>query len=214
MSVQFEGYLMKFDTQNKLGTLGGFVGRLAAERNKTIIAFCLVTVMGLMWVRVLTGRKTTTSARAEFGQMQTATAVQSEPPRSRLVYIELPNVKGRNDMLVRDFFTVNQWETFIANRGGGDTLGKEVSMKVGTAGQEHFDKETILQVAKLLTLTVIEVGERPQAFINDTLLTVGEKLLVAHEGTSYEFTITGIHGNEVLLNCQGVNIEIKLLQPD
>lgn len=190
-----------------------FVNRLAAEKKKTIIALCLVTVMGLMWVRVLTGRKTTTAAQGDIGWKKTAMAVQSVT-KPKLVFMELPDVEGRNDVLVRDFFSVNQWEAFIRNNNGEESFGKEVSMTVGNTSEQQFDRETILQVAKLLKLTVIELGERPHAFINDTLLSIGEILLVEYEDTSYEFTLVTIKGNEVLLTCQGVNIEMKLLHPE
>ena len=205
---------MKLDTQNNMSGLGRLISQMSVEKNKTMIAFSLVAVMGLLWVRVLTGGKNTKGARAKLGQMQTAMAVQTEPPRPKLVYVELPNVKGRNDVLIRDFFALSEWKAYIENNGGGDPFGKKVSMTGGTAGQGHFDRDAILKVAQSLRLTVIEVGERPHAFINDKLLTIGEKLLVEDEGILYEFKIANIQGNKVLLTCQGVDIEIKLLQPD
>jgi hypothetical protein len=204
---------MRYSNQDNPNGLGRFVSQLAAEKNKAIVAFCLISVMGFMWVKVLTGRKNTADAQIDFIQGQTATAAQSKL-YPNLAFIELPNVEGRNDVLVRDFFAMNQWETFIAKNPQGYSSGEDVSMTVGNAGEKHVDKETILQVAKLLKLTVIELGERPHAFINDVLLSKGDKLQVKHKDTSYEFTIVNISGNEVLLTCQGVSIEIKLLQLD
>jgi hypothetical protein len=205
---------MRHNTQNNnVSGMGRFVNQLAAERSKTIVGICLVVVMALMWVRVLTGRKAPASVKADIGPGQTATAVQSEP-RTRLVFVELPGIEGRNDVLVRDFFSVNRWEALARSEKRGGSFGGEVSMIVGNGGEEYLNRETILQAAKLLRLAVIELGERPHAFINDTLLSVGEKLLVVHEGTSYEFTVVAINGNEVLLTCQGVNIEMKLLQQE
>jgi hypothetical protein len=198
--------------ENNINGLKRVLNRLAAERNKTIVGLCLVIVMGVMWIRVLTGRKTPANALADLGPEQTAVTVQTEP-RKKLVFVELPNIEGRNDVLVRNFFSAKQWEVFVRNEDGRSSFGKEVSMVVGNNSEEYLNRETILQVAKLLRLAVIELGERPQAFINDTLLSVGEKLLVEYEGNSYEFTVVAIDGNEVLLTCQGVEIEMKLLQP-
>jgi len=203
---------MRHSTENNLNGLSRFLNRLAAERNKTIVGICLVIVMGVMWVRVLTGKKTPANALADFEPEQTAVAVQSGP-RKKLVFVELPNIDGRNDVLVRDFFSAKQWEVFVRNEDGRNSFGEEVSMTVGSDSEEYLNRETVLQVAKLLKLAVIELGERPQAFINDTLLSVGEKLLVEQEDNSYEFTVVAIDGNEVLLTCQGVDIEMKLLQP-
>jgi hypothetical protein len=203
---------MMHNTQNNVNGLRILLNRLAAERNKTIVGICLVIVMGVMWVRVLTGKKTPADAQAEFKIEQTVAAVQSEP-RRKLVFVEPPNIKGRNDVLVRDFFSAKQWEVFVRNEDGKNSFGEKVSMTVGSDSQEYLNRETILQVAKLLRLAVIELGERPQAFINDTLLSKGEKLLVEHDGASYEFTVVAIDGNEVLLTCQGIDIEIELLQP-
>ncbi len=204
---------MRYSNQDNPDSLGRFVSQLAAEKNKAIAAFCLIAIMGFMWVRVLTGRKNTAEAQIDFTQEQTTMAGQSKL-YPNLAFIEMPNVKGRHDILIRDFFSIDQWETFIANNPKGYSSGGNVSMTVGNVGEKHIDKETVLQVAKLLKLTVIELGESPHAFINDVLLSKGEKLQVKHEDTSYEFTIVSINGNEVLLTCQGVGIEIKLLQPE
>jgi hypothetical protein len=203
---------MRPGNENNIDGLKRVLNQLAAERNKTIVGLCLVTVMGVMWIRVLTGKKTPANALADLGPEQTAMTVQAEP-RKKLVFVELPNIEGRNDVFVRDFFSAKQWEVFVRNEDGRSSFGEEVSMTVGSNSEEYLNRETILQVAKLLRLAVIELGERPQAFINDTLLSIGEKLLVEYEGNSYEFTVIAIDGNEVLLTCQGVEIEMKLLQP-
>jgi hypothetical protein len=202
---------MKYGDQNNPNGLSRLIGYLAAEKNKAIAAFCLISIMGFMWIRVLTGNKNTAEAQFDFTQEQTMMANQSQL-NSNIDFIEIPSVKGRHNILIRDFFSKDQWETFIANNPGGYSSGGNVSMTVGDVGEKHVDKETILLVAKLLKLTVIELGEPPHAFINDVLLSEGEKLQVKHEGNSYEFTVVSISGNEVLLTCQGVSIEIKLLQ--
>ena len=203
---------MRNDTQDNLNGLSRIVNQLAAERNKTIVGLCLLVIMGFMWVKVLTGKKNPASAQADFAPEQAAMAVQSGPS-TRLVFVEPPYIKGRNDVLIRDFFSVKRWEVVRRNEGGGDLDGEKISMTVDSSGG-HLNRESILQVAKLLRLSVIELGERPNAFINDTLLSIGENLLLAHEGTMYEFTVVAISGNEVLLTCQGVNIEMKLLQQE
>ena len=113
--------------------------QLAAEKKKTITAICLIAVMAFMWVRVL-GGKTGDEAQAALTNA-TAANKQSNSEPLKITYIDLPVVKGRNDVLNRDFFAVDDAQAAadtvsflnalsarrllieMPNPGGGDRVG-------------------------------------------------------------------------------------------
>ena len=144
--------------------------QMAAERGKLIPASCLIVLMIFMWGRVLFKKKPQAAGAATAGSQR----IDSEPePQFKISFVELPDVKGRNDVLSRDFFSVND-----------DRLGPIKEVSVDWAGEED-----IKRVAEKLKLQAIGGGVNPQAFINDKLLSVGDKLLVS-EGIECE--VTGI----------------------
>ena len=110
------------------------VRRLAAEKKKGVMALCLIGVMAFMWVRVLS-KKTPQSAGAAM-MTQEAMSEQSNS-ETKISFIELPNVKGRNDVLTRDFFAVDDWQRFFRDREG-ESLGDsaEVSVVSGDGSEE------------------------------------------------------------------------------
>ena len=168
--------------------------RLAAEKKKSIVALCLIALMGFMWVRVLL-RKTPKSAEAAVGQEE----VKSSTSELKISFIELPEVAGRNDALTRDFFAANDWQSFMS--------GGEVNV-VSRDG----DEEIIKRVAEKLKLEAITLGKNPQAFINDKLLAVGDKLLVAEGADTYECEVVGIEEKTVFIRCGEMEITLKLTQ--
>lgn len=182
------------------------LGRLAAEKKKTVIAACLIAVMILMWVRLL-GKKGPQSAEAaEAVNTTEVTAVQTSP-ELKVSFIELPKVAGRNDVLTRDFFNVSNWQDFV---GGGEVNSggmKEVSV-VPTDGSE----ETIRLVAARLKLEAIVQGESPRAFINDKLLSVGDKLFVGDGINTYECEVAKIEETKVVIKCGQAEVILRLTQ--
>jgi len=170
--------------------------RLAAEKKKSIVALCLIALMGFMWVRVLL-RKTPKSAEAAVGQEE----VKSSTSELKISFIELPKVAGRNDVLTKDFFAANDWQSFIDGK-------KEVNVVPGN-GDEEIVKRV---VEKLLKLEAIGLGKNPQAFINDRLLAVGDRLLVADGVDTYECEVVGIEEKTVFIRCGEMEITLKLTQ--
>ena len=186
---------MKQNTRNSGNGADRLFGQLAAEKKKTIIALCLIAVMALMWVRVL-GKKTPNTAGAALrGEEVIEGQSNSE---LKISFIELPNVKGRNDVLIRDFFTVD---------GGNLSSAGEVNVVSRDGGGE-----VIGRIAEKLKLEAIGVGEIPRAFINDKLLAVGDKLPIVDGGNTYECEVIGIEENTVSIRCGEVEITLKLTQ--
>ncbi len=195
---------MKQDLKN--GGSGGnrLFSRLAAEKKKTVIAVCLITVMFFMWVRVL-GRKGPQSANAAV-MTQGVTKGQTNP-ELKISFMELPKVEGRNDVLTRDFFAVGSWRDFVEG-GEGKSGGIEEVSVVSRDGRE----ETVRRVAEKLKLEAIVLGENPQAFINDKLLLVGDKLFIRDGTDTYECEVAKIEENTVFIRCGETEVTLRLAQ--
>ncbi|MHC4482714.1 MAG: hypothetical protein ACYSW4_04120 [Planctomycetota bacterium] len=190
---------MRKNFRNSSNESNGLLGQLAAEKKKTVIALCLIGVMVLMWTRVL-GKKTPGSAEATLIQ----TELSQDTPESKMSFIELPKVEGRNDILTRDFFASNGWQNFIGDREGNIEKVNVVSVD----GSE----EVARRIAERLKLRAIGLGKKPQVFINDELLSMGDKLLVSDGVNTYECEVTGIEENAVFLRCGEAEIKLGLTQ--
>ena len=194
---------MKQNLKNEVSGGSRLFNRFAAEKKKTVIAVCLIIVMVFMWVRVI-GRKGPQSAKAADVAEGTDGQMNSE---LKISFIELPKVTGRNDVLTRDFFTVGDWWDFVRDKG--NSSGAEAVSIVSGDGSE----ETIKRAAAKLKLEAIVMGEYPQAFINDKLLSAGDKLPVRDGVETYECEVTKIEGNTVLIRCGGAEVTLRLTQP-
>ena len=182
-----------------------FLGRLAAEKKKTVTALCLVAVMAFMTVRVLIRR---------IPQAAEATSVTKEMnvegksnPELKISFIELPEVAGRNDVITRDFFTSGSRQDFV---------DEEVKKSAGTEDVHIVSKdgnvEVIRRIAEQLKLQAIVLSKNPQVFINDKLLTVGDKLLVGEGVDRHECEVVEIRRDAVVVRCTDAEITLKLTQ--
>jgi len=63
-----------------------------------------------------------------------------------------------------------------------------------------------------MKLQAIGLGENPQAFINDILLAVADKMIVSDGTEMYECEVIEISQNTVLVRCRGVGIRLKLVE--
>ena len=189
------------------GNLGDrLFGQLAAEKKKTVMAVCLITVMVFMWVRVFS-KKGPQSAQAARS-MRVASDTSGSEPELKISYTELPEISGRNDVLTRDFFASNGWQWFDRSAEGIRRSGIEEVTVLSKDGSE----ETANRIAQELNLEAISAGGNPQAFINDKLLNVGDKLSVSDGTNMYECEVIGIRETEVLLRCGEAKIRLKLTQ--
>jgi hypothetical protein len=190
---------MKQNVRNDGKGANRVFSRLAAEKKKSIVALCLIAVMGFMWVRVLL-KKTPESAEAAARQDEVKPDTSASNSELKISFIELPKVAGRNDVLTKDFFAVNDWQDFIDGK-------KEVSVV-----SRDDDEEIVERVTEKLKLEAIALGKNPQAFINDKLLSVGDKLLVAEGVDTYECEVVGIEEKTVSIRCREAEITLKLTQ--
>lgn len=188
---------MKQNVRDNSSGPNRIMSQLAAEKKKTITALCLIGLMVFMWVKVL-GGKTPQSAEATLMAQKANLDTSGVNSELKISFIELPKVEGRNDVLTRDFFAADGWQVM---RGG------EVNV-VSKDGSEGV----VTRIAKKLNLGAIGLGKNPQAFINDKLLSVGDKLLVRDGVNTYECEVIGIEENTVSVRYGEVEIQLKLAQ--
>ena len=180
------------------------LGQLAAQKKKVVIALCLITVMAFMWVKVLF-KKAPQAAQAVPAAKQVDLNSQISS-QLKISFIDLPQLAGRNDVITRDFFVVNDWQEFIADRGGKNLTGiKEVNVTSGDGGEE-----VVRRVVEKLKLEVIVLGKNPQVFINGKLLSRGDKLLIGDAAQTYECEVVGIEENAVFIRCGKAQVTLKL----
>jgi len=163
------------------------------DKKKGTVALCLVSVMVFMWIKVLVGGGPTETEAA----LLKAKAVMGKPEvEQKLVYIDMPEIKGRNDVLSRDFFDIE----------ARSLIGTEVDILFSD------EKDLAFVLAEELKLEAIALGQNWQAFINDKLLEVGDKFFVSNEVDTYECEVVGIEENKVFVRCGETEISLKLVE--
>jgi hypothetical protein len=193
---------MKQSMKNGGNGTNGLVSRLAAEKKKTVTAVCLVAIMVVMWARMLSKEAPSTAAAAlreeDVKQDRSDTELN-------ITFIELPKVEGRNDVMKRDFFVVDDWQKFMKSGESENKTGVEnVSVVSGPK------KKTMERIAAKLKIEAIVLDGNPQVFINNILLSVGDKLLVKDGGNTYECEVVCIEENMVLIKCGEAEITKKI----
>lgn len=187
---------------NSSNVTNRLVSRLAGEKKKTVTALCLITVMVIMWAKVLSRKSPATAAAALRHEVIN---VEGSNLESNVSFVELPKVEGRNDVLRRDFFAVGDWQEFIRNKEG-----KNLNEDVNDVSRR--DREVMRGVAEKLKLEAIGLDENPQVFINSKLLSLGDKLLIKDGGNTYECEVVSIEENAVLIKCGEAEITLKLVK--
>jgi hypothetical protein len=197
---------MKRNLANATAGVNRLYRRVAADKKKTVLALSLIIVMVVMWIRLLSGNKPD-AAKGTPPAAQSDTQGESGP-YEKISFVELPKVPGRNDVITKDFFTLSSWQSFIKNEEDESLTGiQEVSVFTNDGS-----KEVITRVAQNLKLEAIFLADNPQAFINNKLLSLGDKLLIKNAGGTYEFEVIGIYEDFVLLRCGKAQITLKLVQ--
>jgi len=187
---------MKKNTVDNDNGTNRLLEQLTADKKKAVIALGLISVMVFMWAKVLGG--TESKAAKATPKAQTAGIKQSDS-ELKITFVELPKVKGRNDVLGRDFFAVGSWKDFTEEGSG------EVNV-VSINGNEEVAREA----AEKLKLEAIVFGANHHAFINDKLMAVGDRLNVIEGANKYEFEVTKIEEKTVCVRCGEVEIALKL----
>jgi hypothetical protein len=198
---------MERKVKKTVSSANRLVGRLAAEKKKTVTALCLIALMIFMWARVL-GKKAPVTADAAQGKENVGQDVLDINEELNISFIELPRIPGRNDVLTRDFFAAKGWSNFIRDQ---ENPGRK---EVGVFSKDG-NEEIVKGVAEKLNVEAIVIGSdgNPQAFINGKLMSVGDKLLVRNGGNKYECEVVKIEENVVIIKCGEAEIRLKVMKP-
>ncbi|MDO8303427.1 MAG: hypothetical protein Q7T18_09310 [Sedimentisphaerales bacterium] len=196
--------------KQKAKKIGGnqVMKNLMAEKKKIIIASLLIGVMAVMWGRIFF-KKDGVPAAATAMAIQAA-AVEETPsqPKVKMTYVELPQVKGRNDTLARDVFAAGGWQGLVAVANNAPQSTHRVK-----SSHEQLSDRVNEMIGKELRLDAILSGKNPQAYVGGTLVSPGGKLIVKQEGENYEFRVVAIRENEVVLVCKGVQVKLIMTRP-
>jgi hypothetical protein len=180
------------NTIKKESNTSAWIEGLAVQKNKIITICLLVLVMGFMWFKVLTG-KNDIPASAKASSSQTKVEEIKEP---QITYIQLPFIKGRNDIISRDIFSDIEFTGF--NSSGSNPVISENG------------ENDIQNAAKELKLDAILSGDDPEAFINDKLVKKDEIIKVEKNKKIYEFVVVNISRNTVELRCSQTVVALTL----
>jgi len=195
---------MRQKVTNHGGLVKGLFGPLAAEKKKAVAASCLIAVMAIMWVRVLT--KQAPEAAEAASMTEQLNEIGSSNQELNLSFIVLPQVAGRNDVITRDFFASDDWRHFDSEKGRNLAVIEEVNV-VSKNGNE----EVIRKIAEKLKLEAIVVlSNNPRAFINNKVISVGDKVLIRDGVDTYECEVIEIKENMVVIKCREAEVTLKL----
>lgn len=170
------------------------VAKNSAQRKKLIFAMALLVVMGILWIRLFTGKGKPQSASAVAPTAVSAAVSQTE---NNVVFVDLPVVPERHNVLANDFFDAKLFKAF----GSGDsssaiTESKGDSQNTGAAEA----------AVNAMELVAIVNDKKPQAFIEDKLLEEGQSFRFIFHEQDYEFKVVKIHSSKVELECNGAVI--------
>jgi hypothetical protein len=174
-------------------------------RKKFGLAAALAVVMGIMWVRVLIGHKPQAASAAAEAPAPAKAANPIQPP-TKVKYLNLPVIPGRNDTIERDFFAGGDWNGFPRSPSPATTsVDTEVVQPPVDRTSENVGK-----VAQRLNLQAVFVTGSPEAFINDQLLHKGDALSFQDGADLYLFEVKQIHDDSVLVECRGQQLTLKM----
>jgi hypothetical protein len=188
------------------------LGRLPTKKPKVIMAVVLVAVMAFMWVKVILGEKTSAAKGAALTSGTTASMTQSNgQPEIKLEYIKLPVVPGRNDILTKDIFTPQNWNAFD---WGDDDNSENVEIVSPDDNGRQMHENNFRQIAERVPVDAISTDQsgRILAFIQDNVVSVGDKLTVEHNGYAYEFIVKEIRTEKVVLGWENCTVTLQMSQ--
>ena len=184
-----------------MNSLDRFLEKFGIEKKKAVVASALIVVMIFMWGRLFAGKGPKKTIAAAVAAKTIPNQKQGNT-ETEMPLVELPKIKGRNDVLARDFFAV-----------GTDGLNDDNVDIITINSNEEIAKK----ITNKMELEVIEAGRYPRAFINNKLLAVGDKLIITDKLEKYECKITAIKNNRVFIKCGEIEIVLKLahaIEPD
>lgn len=185
---------MRRNFTNRNGKAGGIMSHFAAQKKKSIVAVALILVMVFMWVKALRNESPQPAGAATLpSEMNLQT--QQNSSDLKVSFIRLPFIPGRHDVLSHDFFQMDssmfgsREQINILSSGGGDNAKR---------------------IAEMLKLDAIVMGNEREAFINDKLLKIGDKIIVPDGANNYECEVSVIEENLVIVKVEETEVELRL----
>lgn len=185
-------------------------GRLQQLNGKTAVAVVLVSVMALLWGRVLLLGK---SGPAEASAAESAALLEQavpEPaePVGEFVPRKLDMLEGRHDVLAADMFSTERMAV-LADR-------QVIEPDPQPAPTPETDRlaglEKIAQTLRLEAVIRNAEGRPCQAFVNDAIYTVGSVLTVNEGPEAYELVLRKISENEAVFVWNSTSITLKMTE--
>lgn len=189
---------------------------------KTTAAVVLVSLMAILWGRVLlTGKNGPKAADAQPDpQAQPALAMAQQPTdvAAAVIGVELSFQSGRHDRLTSDLFSADQWKAFEFHEKEEQAVVPVVEVKpqedplekIRKAHQGNLDK-----IAQTLALEAVidgADGKPCKAFVNEKILAVGSVLTVQEGPETYELTLTELSEKEALFTWNEFSMVLRITE--
>jgi hypothetical protein len=197
--------------KHKNPVTGDLINHLPVKKSKIIIAAVLMSVMAMLWVRVIFGAKTDKVVNTKPKIVSGKTQNIAEQPQPKVSYVKLPVVPGRNDVLTRDIFSPENWKAFDWDQSK-DSDNVEIDSSEDDGRMMH--EKNLREIAQNYTVDAISTDQQGQiqAFMIDDVVSVGSTLIVEHKGYSYEFIVLEIKTEEVVLGWKNCTVTLQMSQ--
>ena len=178
---------------------------------KTVTAVVLMALMGILWLRVLTGGGTGPAvAQAAEEPTSDQTENQSETPL-RIEPKTLPVIDGRHNVLVADFFTSSGWPQL---RQPDEAPSKPVDDVAAKQRQQKERFESLVQGLHLDAVLRTGDGAAARACIEGHVLSQGQSLTLKKNTETYELTVSEIGDNQVVLTWGQWSAVLKMAESE
>lgn len=187
---------------------GPAANRMQRPSGKTLAAVALVSIMAILWGRVLLSGKSgpATATAQELNLQEQAKA--PTPASLRIAPIELDRLEGRHDALSGDMFCNDFWKAFNT-----EEKPPEAPVLQQTPEEGHRENlEKIVRAFKLEAIIRDADGVPSQVFIDDKILAVGSVLTVKEGPEQYALVLREISDNAVLFDWNDIAVTKKMTE--
>ena len=188
--------------------------KIPISRSKIIVAVVLLSVMALMWLKLVLSNRGDNQATVDAATTSEVDLAGGNTKLETVIsYVELPFVEGRNDNLKRDIFMTSNWGAFKALKGAV-APGRNDSGNDATRAITDEDIAKIESIIKLDGIIASESSATREAFIENKLVSIGSKVAVNYNNRVLELVVTEIHKNKVVLRWKEFKLNVKMPQVD
>jgi hypothetical protein len=175
--------------------------RKASQQKKLVIVFILFAAMAVLWIRFFVSKGGPKTVKAADVNLVIANVKPAVP---EAVYVDLPVIASRQDVLANDLFAARNFKGF--RRQGESAADSEAD----TADANEQLNGDLAAAAGQLELAAIVNDKKLQAFIGDELLEKGQSFRFVFHDQVYNFKVVNILEDRVELECNGIIIIKKM----